>query len=237
MKNDNKVTIVIPESVSQFVQLQANNDFMIYEDPPYLPVVADFLSSLTPQNCLELGAGIGRMSVYFNKRYAWPDAHFTLQDGDSGTEQYSGVRDSNDAEYYNSFAATADFCHANDMSSFNIINKISHIDRDIDFCYSFASIGFHWHINLYLDQLVAVLSDNAKLMFEIRAPFAADANVDETKRQQYQDFFTDQINYANNHPDYQVESVVNLDNYDGYYYKDRTYFLILSKIERKPQVQ
>ena len=74
-----------------------------------------------------------------------------------------------------------------------------------------------------------ILADNAKLLFEIRAPISIEEVVDETKRKEYQDFFDNQISYANNHPQYKVIDVVNLDNYQGYDYKSRTYFLIMSK--------
>ncbi|MGB3535484.1 MAG: hypothetical protein WBA13_18445 [Microcoleaceae cyanobacterium] len=226
---DNKVEVVFPESVNTYVRLQANNDFRIYENPPYVPVVQDFLQSLDPRYCLELGAGIGRMSVYFYKKLGWQDTFFYLQDGDSGTIQYGGVRQSNEGEYYNSFKVAHDFCHANELKKIKILNNVSNIDRKIDFCYSFAAIGFHWHINLYLDQLTPILADDAKLLFELRAPFSKEDSVDLAKRKEYQNFFDDQINYANNHSRYRVMDVVNLDNYQGYYYKDRTYFLILSK--------
>lgn len=223
------INVVFPESVMKYVELQANNDFMIYDNPPYVSVVNDFLQSLTPRYCLELAAGIGRMSVYFNKRFGWQDAFFYLQDGDSGTNQYGGVRHSNGEEYYNSFNSTRDFCEANGLGNRKILNDVSEIDHQIDFCYSFAAIGFHWSIDLYLDKLVPILADDAKLLFEIRAPISMEEVVDEAKRKEYQDFFDNQISYANNHPQYKVIDVVNLDSYQGYYYKDRTYFLILSK--------
>lgn len=62
-KKDTRV--VFPDSCKEFVRLQANNDFDIYTDPPYVSVIDNLLSIFQPAVCLELGAGIGRMSVYF----------------------------------------------------------------------------------------------------------------------------------------------------------------------------
>ncbi|MEE8059236.1 MAG: hypothetical protein V3T17_15575 [Pseudomonadales bacterium] len=228
MTHKSEVDVVIPENVKAYVKLQANNDFHIYRTPPYFSSVENFVSELSPKYCLELGAGVGRMSVYFFKRFIWKDTFFYLQDGDSGTIQYGGIRQSNQGEYYNSFSATEEFCQSNGLDKIRVLSDFGGIKDKIDFCYSFAAIGFHWHINLYLDRLVSNLVDNAKLLFEVRAPLEKGGSANESKRREYQIFFDDQVSYANNHPQYDVIDVVDLKNYDGYFYRDKTYFLILN---------
>ncbi|MFA0811121.1 hypothetical protein [Microbulbifer epialgicus] len=224
-----KVDIEFPDSAAPYIDLQSNGDKYIYEDPPYVDAVTPFLETLHPACCLELGAGIGRMSVYFFKRYSWKNTFYYLQDGDSGSVQYRGIRLINEGEYYNSFDVTREYCQLNGLTHFQVINAIDKLDRKVDFCYSFAAIGFHWHIKLYLSKLTSLLMPSAKLLFELRAPLEAGNQVIESTRIEYQNFFDDQVSYAMNHPQYKFLDVVNLDGYSGYEYKDRSYFLILEK--------
>ena len=223
-----EIDVIFPESCQLFVGLQANNDFNIYTNPPYVSVVEERLLRLKPQTCLELGAGIGRMSVYFHKRF-YPKALFYLQDGDRGTVQYGSIRDNKQGEYYNSFEATHDFCTANGLTNFKILQDLTNVDRPIDFCYSFASIGFHWHIELYLNKLPPLLADGATVMFELRVPLSADDEADEERRYQYQHFYDSQIMAAQDNPAYEAVEIVDLKNYSGYRYKDRTHFLLMRK--------
>lgn len=226
--DETKINVIFPDSVLPYIKMQCNDDFFIYETPPYIQVAEHFLTALSPKYCLELGAGIGRMSLYFYKRFNWNNTKFYLQDGDTGDIQYGGIRYSKDNEYYNSFDATDCFCRANGLENFSIIHDIETITDKIDFVYSFASIGFHWHINLYLDKLLPYLNTNTRLLFEIRAPKTQDDIVEEMLRHEYQAFYDSQINYANNHPCYQIIDIINLDKYVGINYKDKTNFLILA---------
>lgn len=229
MTQQTGIDIVFPESSRLFVDLQSNGDYYIYERPPYVEVVEEWVESLQPATCLELGAGLGRMSVYFFKKFGWSETFFYLQDGDSGEVQHGGIRYDQEGEFYNAFAATEEYCEANGLVKFGTVNDLGGVSRPVNFCYSFASIGFHWHISLYLDQLTAILADNAHVMFEIRAPIADTDEASDEKRAEYQRFYNDQIAYAQQHSDFEVVRVVDLTGYTGYRYKDRTHFLILRK--------
>jgi hypothetical protein len=227
LNSEQGIEIVFPYVTKMYVVMQHNNDPIINRQPPYFSVVEEWVRGLNPGVCLELGAGIGRMSVYFFKRFGWNKTFFYLQDGDSGEIQYGGIRDHNRGEFYNSFEATRSFCEANGLDKFETIKPLSAVERPVDFCYSFAAIGFHWHIDLYLDQLPKVLAEGAYLMFELKAPIAETDEASQERRDDYQRFFDDQVTYARSHPAYDVLDVVDLENYDGYRYKDRTHFLLL----------
>ena len=223
-----KIEVIFPESSKLFIDLQANNDFNIYTDPPYISVVEERLLQLKPKTCLEIGAGIGRMSVYFYKNF-YDQALFYLQDGDCGSTQYGGIRDKSEGEYYNSFEATQDFCTANGLTNFKLVQNLTDIDQPIDFCYSFASIGFHWHCNLSKYKLPPLLADGATVMFELRAPLQAEDEVSDEKRHEYQQFYDSQIMAARNNLAYEDVEVIDLSSYRGYFYKAPTHFLLMRK--------
>jgi hypothetical protein len=65
LNSEQGVEIVFPESTKKYVEMQANSDLIIYRQPPYFSVVEGGVRGLNPAVCLELGAGVGRMSVYF----------------------------------------------------------------------------------------------------------------------------------------------------------------------------
>ena len=221
------IEVTFPEDVLPFVDTQCNNDFQLYTDPPYFPVVEDKVSALTPKVALEIGAGIGRMSLYFFKKFNWTNTKFIIQDGDAdaGNVQKGGIRYSSEDEFYNSFSATRSYLTANGLTSFSTLTDVTTIEDKVDFVYSFGSIGFHWHINLYLDKIAPLLNPNALVLFEIRAP---KPDVDEETAQKYQAFYDSQLEYAKNHPKYTNVQVVDLTNYTGWLYRDKTFFLLLS---------
>lgn len=227
MDSQQGIDVIFPESTMKYVALQANSDTIIYRQPPYFSVVEEWVRGLNPAVCLELGAGIGRMSVYFRKKFGWQDTFFYLQDGDSGDVQYGGIRNHNDGEFYNSLTATREFCQANGLQHFQTVQSLPEVTRPVNFCYSFAAIGFHWHIDLYLDDLPQLLAKDARLLFELKAPITETDEVSQERRDDYRRFFVDQVSYALNHPAYRVTDVVDLQNYNGYRYKDRTHFLLL----------
>ena len=228
MNPNYKINVIFPEIVLPYVAMQANDDLHIYENPPYISAVDEFLITLSPKYCLELGAGIGRMSLYFYKRFNWTNTHYYLQDGNSGIVQYGGIRSSKTNDFYNSFEATEAFCKANGLTNITIVEDVQAIKNSIDFLYSFAAIGFHWDIDLYLDKVLPVLNKNAKLLFEIRAPLERSHPANDILRKEYQAFYESQINYAKAHPHYQVIDIIDLRNYEGRVYKDRSHFLILA---------
>ena len=71
--------IVIRDEVRQWMRLQMNGKVAYYTDAPD---VEDALSLLDidpkPENVLDVGSGIGRASVYLNKRLGWNETTFWL---------------------------------------------------------------------------------------------------------------------------------------------------------------
>jgi len=161
------VDIVFPEACELYVDLQCNNSVKDYTDCAEVQPFMDRLSKLCPQNVLEIGAGIGRVSVYLRNALAWCDTHFWLMDGDTGTEQVAGISYELKDDFYNSFVATNAFCTANNISE----ERLTLIDAakdewpqvKFDLCYSFKAIGFHWPINEYLLRVYPYMKKGALL--------------------------------------------------------------------------
>lgn len=168
--------IVFPEGSKECVEVQCNSVLALYTDPAEIPRAEKFLVDLNPKNVLELGAGIGRMSVCFNKYFGWDDTNFHLYDGHSEKlYQYQGMRKCPDKpEVYNRLDVTKEFCLANGISEDRLhvidLAKMSLADIGVkfDLCYSWKSIGSHWPISMYLDQLAEVMLPDGLVLFELR---------------------------------------------------------------------
>ena len=166
--------IHFPESTKEYTQLQCNNKLSKYTTCPEVKPVEDLFKNLCPKNVLELGAGLGRVSVYLLKQFGWTDTHFYLLDGDSGHKQIANLHNRIGKDFYNSLSATRDFCLGNGMKEnqltlWNIEKedwKITPVQFDL--CYSFKAMGFHWPIGEYLQRFASWMVKGAYLVFEIR---------------------------------------------------------------------
>lgn len=168
------MNIIFPESTKKYADLQCNQQLSDYTDCPELVPLHTFLEKQKPTRVLELGAGLGRASVFLKNKYDWNDTEFYLLDGDSGSVQIAGVHQTLEPCFYNSLKATYDFCVANGIESgkLHLINaeteKIP--EAKFDLCYSLKAIGFHWPINEYLYILQKHTYKGSFLFFELRNP-------------------------------------------------------------------
>ena len=167
------VELIFPQSAKKYMELQCNSVITDYTDCPEVADIADRLSTLNPARVLELGAGLGRVSVFLRKLYDWSSTNFYLLDGNSGDVQIAGLHEQVGKDFYNLLEATSEYCLANGITKdkLHLINAEDAIDlKDVQFdlCYSFKSIGFHWPINHYLDTLHKNLRVNSYLFFELR---------------------------------------------------------------------
>ena len=172
-----EVEIAFPPSADKYVWLQSNGDRFIYTNFPEIRACRKHLEGLSPKVALDLGCGLGRASVYFNKRFGWGSTRFILADGDSGERQLGGIR-SGKADFYNSMAATYDYCGANGLQDFQLFNlekrPIADLPPTIELAYSFVAVGFHWPLDFYLGPLHPKLAKEALVVFSMRGSQARD---------------------------------------------------------------
>lgn len=185
------VDIIFPDSVLDYVSLWGiNKRQFLYTNLPELKHCEKYLKHINPINSLEIGAGIGRGSVFFFKYFGWENTNFYLLDGDSGKIKHIGVRENEKDGFYSSKKAAEGFCRANGMVNMKYLNAEDDDWESIavmfDVVYSFLSIGFHWPISLYLNKIYKMLNKDALLIFGIRSKEIA-----------YKRFIDDQIESIN----------------------------------------
>ncbi len=123
-----------------------------------------------PRRVLEVGPGFGRSAAYFGKKGVWDDqAKIHLYDTD-GTETHY------DFKYYSrppQWPDVSSFCGSLSLlKSFLDFNHVSNVEffdaakmplrqlpGSYDLIYSFFSLGFHWSLSFYLDDIEPLLGD------------------------------------------------------------------------------
>lgn len=164
--------LVFPDNVKKYIKLQCNDVMSKYTDFPELVNIEKELRPLRPKNVLEIGAGIGRASVFLAKYFGWEETDFYLLDGDSGDEQVNGVNYESKDSFYNSIAATKEFCSANGLKVYTLNAEKGDwkaLGVKYDLVYSFLAIGFHWPISIYLDEIYNMLEKDTLLIFGVRS--------------------------------------------------------------------
>lgn len=163
-------SIIFPKECKKYIDLQCNGDLSLYIDMPEIKNIDKYLSEINPKNILDIGAGIGRASVYLHNKYKWGDSHYFLLDGDGGDTQYDQLR-TEKGEYYNSFECAKLFCESNGLKITQLNandNWINHIKKPLDLIYSFLAIGFHWPITFYLEDIYSVSKKDSLIIFGVR---------------------------------------------------------------------
>lgn len=145
-----------------------------------------FSSAPTPRRVLEIGPGFGRSVVYFRKKGLLAGSAIDLYDADGSSTQYK-------QKYYDhppQWPDTSSFCGnlslLSSMLDYNGITPYKIFDarqlplRDLpgpyDLIYGFYSIGFHWSLDYYLDDLQPLLHEHTLVVCTLNKsfrPFAA----------------------------------------------------------------
>jgi len=120
-----------------------------------------------PKRILELGCGLGRMSVYLNKQLDY-DTEFILADYDNVSEKIKYGWNPGKS-LYNKLNLTTKFCLMNNLVNFKIFdlskNDILKL-KNIDLVISVMAVGFHYPIEQYMEKLLKICNGN--MIFGIR---------------------------------------------------------------------
>jgi len=133
-----------------------------------------------PRKILEIGPGLGRSVVFFSKTCGWQASDIHLFDGDgSGTKYKQRYYDAGKNSLQDSFCGNLRLLRSlldyNQVSNYTIFDaaqtRITSLPGPYDLLYSFYSIGFHWSLELFLDDLLPLMSDKTVAIFTVKKDF------------------------------------------------------------------
>ena len=139
-------------------------------------VLEDVLGTIKrPARILEIGPGLGRSLVFFSKKLGWDDCDLHTYEGNGSTTKYT----MNGPRFEDSFCG--DIEQLRHCLNFNGVRNVEIHDakavslRELigpfDLLYGFYSIGFHWSLEHFLDEVLGLLSDTGVAFFTVIPTF------------------------------------------------------------------
>jgi hypothetical protein len=134
-----------------------------------------------PRRVLEIGPGFGRSVVFFRKKGLLEGSEISLYDADGTSTRYK-------QKYYEhppQWPDTSSFCgnltllrtmlDYNGVTSYQIFDAaqlpLAALPGPYDLIYGFYSIGFHWSLEYYLDDVEALLHERSLLVCTLNKNF------------------------------------------------------------------
>jgi hypothetical protein len=135
-----------------------------------------------PRRVLEIGPGFGRSVVYFHKKQLWDDqAQIHLYDTDGKQTEYKQRHYQRPPQWpdVSSFCGNlrllAQFLDYNRISGYRIFDAaqlpLSKLPGPYDLIYGFFSIGYHWSLEFYLDDLAPLIGERTILVCTLNKRF------------------------------------------------------------------
>ncbi len=134
-----------------------------------------------PRRVLEIGPGFGRSVVFFRKKGLLEGSEISLYDADGTSTRYK-------QKYYDhppTWPDTSSFCgnltllrtmlDYNEVKQYQIFDAaqmpLNALPGPYDLIYGFYSIGFHWSLEYYLDDVEALLHERSLLVCTLNKNF------------------------------------------------------------------
>ncbi len=134
-----------------------------------------------PKRVLEIGPGFGRSVVFFRKKGMWPGSEISLYDANGASTKYK-------QKYYDhppKWPDTSSFCgnlsllqtmlDYNQVGPYHIFDAaqlpLAGLPGPYDLIYGFYSIGFHWSLEYYLDDLEPLMHQHTLLVCTLNKSF------------------------------------------------------------------
>jgi hypothetical protein len=128
-----------------------------------------------PAKILEIGPGMGRSLVFFGKKLGWEGAEVHAFEGEGRSTKYTVLG----PRFEDSFCGNLDVLRSvlefNGVGNVNLFSAADMSMRDLpgpyDLIYSFYSIGFHWALDHFLDDILPLLHENSVAIFTVPPEF------------------------------------------------------------------
>ncbi len=135
-----------------------------------------------PRRILEIGPGFGRSVIFFSKKGLWgQDAEIHLYDADGSQTKYKQRHHDRPPKWpdISSFCGNLellrDVLEYNGLRNYKVFDAaalpLSGLPGPYDLIYSFFSVGFHWSLEFYLDEINPLLHEKTVLVCTLNKRF------------------------------------------------------------------
>jgi hypothetical protein len=124
-----------------------------------------------PAKVLEIGPGMGRSLVFFSKKLAWQSSEIHAYEGNGRTTKYTILGPRFEDSFCGNIPVLRVILEYNGVSKVTIHDAgnvpLAALPGPYDFLYSFYSIGFHWSLEHFLDDLLALMHNGSIAVFTL----------------------------------------------------------------------
>lgn len=129
----------------------------------------------TPKKILEIGPGLGRSIVFLNKKRGWEKSEIHAYEGEGTSTKYTMLGPRFEDSFCGNIKMLSHVLEFNNINNFKIFNarynKLTHLPGPYDFIYGFYSIGFHWALNHFLDDILHLMHETSVAVFTVPNEF------------------------------------------------------------------
>ena len=128
-----------------------------------------------PHKVLEIGCGLGRSLVFFNKKLTRGGGEFQAYDADGRTTHYAMLGQRNVDSFCGNLPMlryVLDYNNVGNVRTFDAMEvPLAALPGPYDLIYSFYSVGFHWALQHFLPDLLPLMHDRTIAVFTIPLEF------------------------------------------------------------------
>ncbi|MHC4548705.1 MAG: hypothetical protein ACYTEZ_07990 [Planctomycetota bacterium] len=129
-----------------------------------------------PSRILEIGPGLGRSLVFFSQKLGWEKGEIHAYEGEGKATRYTLLGPRFEDSFCGNIAMLQYVLEHNGIRNVIVHNardgRLAELEGTYDFLYSFYSIGFHWSLEHFLDDLLRLMHDESVAVFIIPSEFA-----------------------------------------------------------------
>ncbi len=128
-----------------------------------------------PAKILEIGPGLGRSLVFFAKKLGWAHSEIHTYEGDGQVTRYTLLGPRFEYSFCGDLDSLRYVLRYNEVANVTIFDaaevQLSKLPGPYDFIYSFYSVGFHWSLEHFLDDILNLMGESALMVVTVPNEF------------------------------------------------------------------
>jgi hypothetical protein len=124
---------------------------------------------------LEIGPGLGRSLVFFSKKLGWKDCDLHAYEGEGKTTKYTMNGPRFEDSFCGNISELRRVLDYNGIANVTIHDAKSVTMKDLpgpfDLVYGFYTIGFHWSLEHFFDEVLALIGQTGIAVFTVHRNF------------------------------------------------------------------
>jgi hypothetical protein len=137
---------------------------------------------------LEIGPGLGRSAAFLTKQLEWQDAAFDLLEANGRETHYTILGPRLEHSFCGSIQTLEEVLAFNGLTNCRVIDaakpgcRLGDLSGPYDLIYSFYAVGFHWGLEHFLDDILALMHERTLAIFTVADGFSEFAELEPLRR-------------------------------------------------------